>query len=97
MEKMLFETRNPDRFRIEKIKELFPECIQESKGIDGKLCSSINIDLLRVLLNQEVSISDEHYEFSWVGKKEALIERRQSGSTKASSRKLSEQSESHIY
>lgn len=74
MEKMLFETRNPDRFRIDKIKELFPECIQESKGVDGKLYSSINIDLLRVLLNQEVSISDEHYEFSWVGKKEALIE-----------------------
>lgn len=74
MEKMLFETRNPDRFRIEKIQELFPECVQESINADGKLCSSINIDLLRTILTKESLISDEHYEFSWVGKRDALIQ-----------------------
>lgn len=74
MEKMRFETSDMYGSRIEKIKELFPECIQESLGADGKVCSSINVDLLKTILTKETQISDEHYEFTWVGKREALVD-----------------------
>ena len=74
MEKMKFETQNPDRVRIEKIKELFPECVQETLGEDGKLHRTINTEILKVLLGQDASVGEERYEFDWVGKKEALIE-----------------------
>lgn len=74
MEKMRFETENPNRVRMEKMKELFPECVQESMGSDGQLISAVNIDMLKVLLGQDSVVSDEHYEFDWVGKKESLIE-----------------------
>lgn len=59
---------------IEKIYELFPSVMTEAKGPDGKIKKSINFDLLRQLLSEDIVEGDEAYEFTWVGKKEAIAE-----------------------
>jgi len=74
IEKMKFETDDMTLLRINKLMELFPECVQECVGTNGEIINSINFELLKVLIGQDSASSEEHYEFSWVGKKDALIE-----------------------
>ena len=45
-----------------------------TKGEDGKLKKAINFDLLRQMLSGDVVEGDEAYEFTWVGKKAAIVE-----------------------
>lgn len=59
---------------IEKIYELFPSVVTEKRGEDGKIKKAINFELLRQLLSSEAIEGDEAYEFTWVGKKEAVAE-----------------------
>ena len=59
---------------IEKIGALFPNCITETVGADGKLRKAINFELLRQMLSGDVVEGDEAYEFTWVGKKTAIVE-----------------------
>ena len=74
MEKMLMETPDLTRQNIEKIGELFPNCITETKDEHGKLKKAINFDLLRQMLSDDIVEGDEAYEFTWVGKKAAIVE-----------------------
>lgn len=65
---------------IEKIGELFPNCITEM--LDEKKSTpenkvykkAVNFDLLKQMLSGEVLDGDEAYEFNWVGKKAAIVE-----------------------
>ena len=59
---------------IEKIGALFPNCITETKGENGKLKKAINFELLKQMLSEDVLDGDEAYEFTWVGKKSAIVE-----------------------
>lgn len=59
---------------IDKIGTLFPNCITETKGEDGKMKKAINFDLLRQMLSGDVIDGDEAYELSWAGKKKAIVE-----------------------
>jgi adenine-specific DNA-methyltransferase len=59
---------------IDKIAALFPNCITETTGEDGKLKRAINFDSLRQMLSSDVIEGDEAYEFTWVGKKAAIVE-----------------------
>ena len=59
---------------IDKIGELFPNCITETADENGKLKKAINFDMLKQMLSDEVAEGDEAYEFTWVGKKEAIVE-----------------------
>lgn len=59
---------------IEKIGALFPNCITETVGEDGKPKKAINFDLLRQMLSGDVIDGDEAYEFTWVGKRAAIVE-----------------------
>lgn len=59
---------------IDKIASLFPSCITEAKDENGKLKKAINFDMLRQLLSKDVAEGDEAYEFTWVGKKNAIVE-----------------------
>lgn len=74
MEKMNLETPNMTKKNIKKIGELFPNCITETMGDDGKMKETINFNLLKQMLSGEVLEGDEAYEFSWVGKKAAIVE-----------------------
>lgn len=74
MEKMRMESVNMTAQNVEKIGELFPSCVTEFAGEDGKLHKAINFELLRQLLSGNVIEGDEAYEFTWVGKKAAIAE-----------------------
>ena len=74
MDRMKFETPDMATGNIEKIGELFPGCITETRGKDGKLRKAINFELLKQMLSADVAEGDEAYEFTWVGKKAAIAE-----------------------
>jgi len=69
MESLNLTTQN-----IEKIEKIFPNCIMESVDLNGNPKKVINFDLLRQMLSPDVIEGDEAYEFTWVGKKAAIIE-----------------------
>lgn len=74
MEKLTQETVNFTEKNIDRIAALFPSAITETKDADGKLKRVVNFDLLKQLLSDEVVDGDECYEFTWVGKKQSIIE-----------------------
>lgn len=74
MEKLTQETVNFTEKNIDRIAALFPSAITETKDADGKLKRVVNFDQLKQLLSDEVVDGDECYEFTWVGKKQSIIE-----------------------
>lgn len=74
MEKITQETVNFTDKNIDKIAALFPSVITETKDADGKMKRAVNFDQLKQLLSDEVVDGDECYEFTWVGKKQSIIE-----------------------
>lgn len=74
MKKMKLETPDLTAQNIEKIGALFPNCVTESVDENGKPKKAINFDLLRQMLSSDVVEGDEAYEFTWVGKKAAIVE-----------------------
>ena len=74
MDKMRMESVDMTARNIEKIGALFPNCITETKDETGKPKRAINFDLLRQMLSDDVIEGDEAYEFTWVGKKVAIVE-----------------------
>lgn len=74
MDKMRMETLDLTAANVEKIGAMFPNCITETTDENGKLKKAINFDLLRQMLSGDVVEGDEAYEFTWVGKKAAIVE-----------------------
>lgn len=74
MEKLKLETPDLTQQNIDRIAELFPSAITETKDEDGKLKRAINFTVLKQLLSGEVVDGEECYEFTWVGKKQSIIE-----------------------
>ena len=75
MKKMKFETENLSQKNVEKIGKFFPNCITEAKDKNGKLKKAIDFEILKQMLSDDViDESDEKYEFTWVGKKAAMVE-----------------------
>ena len=79
MDKMRFESVNITSANINKIAELFPaaitEALDEEKSTPEKKIykKAVNFEVLRSMLGDEVG-GDEAYEFTWVGKREAIRE-----------------------
>lgn len=74
MEKMRMESVDMTEKNIEKIESLFPNCITEALAENGQLKKAINFETLKQMLSDEIVDGDESYEFTWVGKKAAIIE-----------------------
>lgn len=73
MEKAKLHSPNLSQANIQKIAELFPNCIVESKQLDGKLSHKVDFDLLRQELSEHiVEGPQERYQLNWPGKREAL-------------------------
>jgi len=80
VDKMRMESIDMTNQNIEKIANLFPNCITEA--LDEKRSTSdhkiykkvVNFEMLRQILSDEVIEGDEAYEFTWVGKKAAIVE-----------------------
>ncbi|ERK63963.1 DNA (cytosine-5-)-methyltransferase [Oscillibacter sp. KLE 1728] len=71
---MKFETPDLTAQNIEKLAALFPGCVTEGPDGHGGLKKAVNFDLLKQLLSDAVLEGDEAYEFTWVGKKAAIVE-----------------------
>lgn len=74
MNRMKFETLDLTSENIEKVAMLFPNCVTEMLDEDGKVKRGINFELLKQMLSADVVDGDEAYEFTWVGKKAAIVE-----------------------
>ena len=74
MDKLKMETPDLTQANIEKLAALFPACVTEARGEDGRPKKAVNFELLRQMLSDVVLEGDETYEFTWVGKKAAIVE-----------------------
>lgn len=74
MDKMRMESVDMTAQNIDKIGALFPNCITETVDENGKPKKAINFEMLRQMLSGDVLEGDEAYEFTWVGKKAAIVE-----------------------
>lgn len=74
MDKLRMESPDLVAGNIEKIGALFPNCVTETVDETGKPKKAINFELLKQMLSGDVLEGDEAYEFSWVGKKAAIVE-----------------------
>ena len=59
---------------IKRIAALFPNCVTEAKDENGRLKHVVNFEMLKQMLSPDVVDGAEHYEFTWVGKKAAIVE-----------------------
>ncbi len=74
MDKMRMESVDGVSENVEKIRALFPNCVTEAKDAAGHPRHAVNFDLLKQMLSDAVVPGDESYEFTWVGKKAAIVE-----------------------
>lgn len=74
MEKMKMESVDMTAQNIDKIGELFPNCITETIDESGKPKKAVNFELLKQMLSKDMVHGDEKYEFTWVGKKASIVE-----------------------
>jgi len=74
MNKPKFETPDMTQKNIDKIAQMFPNCITETKDENGNLKKAVNFELLQQMLSEEIADKDEAYEFTWVGKNAAIVE-----------------------
>ena len=74
MDKMRMESVDMTAQNIDKIGYMFPNCITETVDENGKPKKGINFEILKQMLSGDVLEGDEAYEFTWVGKKAAIVE-----------------------
>ena len=80
MDKMKFESPDMTAQNIDRIAALFPNCItemldEEHSTPEKKVYKrAVNFELLKQMLSPDMVDGDEAYEFTWVGKKAAIVE-----------------------
>lgn len=76
MNKPKFETPDMVEKNIEKLAEIFPNCITEVRDENGKLKKGVNFEMLQQILSTKLPPEGlpERYEFTWVGKRAAIAE-----------------------
>ena len=74
MDKLRMESPDMTAQNIDRIAALFPNCVTEMPDENGKIKRAINFELLKQMLSPDVVDGDEAYEFTWVGKKAAIVE-----------------------
>mgnify|MGYP000459475324 CR=1 FL=1 len=74
MNHMRFESPDLTAQNIDRIAALFPNCVTEMPDENGKIKRAVNFELLKQMLSPDVVDGDEAYEFTWVGKKAAIVE-----------------------
>ena len=80
MNHMKFESPDMTAQNIDRIAALFPNCITEMLDEEHSTQEkkaykrAVNFELLKQMLSPDVVDGDEAYEFTWVGKKAAIVE-----------------------
>lgn len=73
MEKATMHSLDMVNENIKKIGSLFPECITETVGEDGKVKAAIDFEKLQENLSHAtIGECEERYQFTWPGKREAI-------------------------
>ena len=73
MDKLKMHTADVAEENIRKIGELFPSCLTERTGENGRTEAAVDFDKLRQELSKEiVEGPQERYQFTWPGKREAM-------------------------
>ncbi|WP_175796096.1 site-specific DNA-methyltransferase [Burkholderia anthina] len=74
MKQLKMQSPNFTRDNIALIRELFPTCVTEGKGEDGRVKLMVDFDQLRQELSESiVEGSNERYHLNWPGKRDALL------------------------
>ncbi len=74
MDKLKMHSVNMVDENIKKIGELFPNCVTERVGADGKIEHAIDFDVLKQELSSVVvEGNDERYQFTWPDKKKSVL------------------------
>jgi adenine-specific DNA-methyltransferase len=74
MEKLKLHSPDLTRVNVDKLAQLFPNCVVEARDADGKVKRSIDFDQLRQELSAAiVEGPQERYQLNWPGKREAQI------------------------
>ena len=74
MDKLKMHSPDLTQDNIAKIRELFPGCVTEAQGSDGKLTLAVDFDQLKQELSEAiVEGPQERYHLNWPGKREALL------------------------
>lgn len=74
MKKMRMHSPSLTLDNVARIRELFPGCVTEAKGEDGRLKLAVDFDQLRQELSEcIVEGPQERYHLNWPGKREALL------------------------
>lgn len=76
MDKIELGTPNGTEKNIERIAEMFPQVVTETKNDKGELEHVVDFDALRDLLGDVAEGQRERYQFTWPGKREATAEAR---------------------
>ena len=74
MDKLRMESPDMTAQNIDRIAALFPNCVTEAADGHGGIKRAVNFELLKQMLSPDVVDGDEAYEFTWVGKKAAIVE-----------------------
>ena len=74
MDKLRMESPDMTAQNIDRIAALFPNCVTEAADGHGGVKRAVNFELLKQMLSPDVAEGDECYEFTWVGKKAAIVE-----------------------
>lgn len=74
MKKLKMHSPNLTQDNIGRVRDLFPNCVTETRGEDGSLKLAVDFDLLRQELAESiVEGPQERYHLNWPGKREALL------------------------
>lgn len=74
LEKVKLTSSDLTSSHIESIGKLFPQVLTEERDASGQLRRAIDFDKLKTLLTHDLSDGRETYEFTWVGKRDAMAE-----------------------
>ena len=74
LEKLTLTSKDVFTDNISKIGQLFPEVLTEKRDEYGRLGPAIDFEKLKQFLSEEIVDGRESYEFTWVGKREAIAE-----------------------
>lgn len=74
MDKMKMASPGLTAANVEKIAEMFPNVVTEAKDEQGNLVHKVDFEKLKQELSSDVIDGDESYDFTWVGKKSAMVE-----------------------
>ncbi|MTB58871.1 site-specific DNA-methyltransferase [Streptococcus uberis] len=74
VEKLQLLSKDWTSDHVAKIAELFPQVITESQDKHGRLRKAIDFDKLKDILSFDLAEGRETYEFTWVGKRDAMAE-----------------------